>query len=420
MSTITTDIALGFPQQSGGTAGLNDFSVLMDSPIYVNGGSPNFCSDVYARANNYSEGSLNMGKDALRVGNASDGGVCSLLGQFSFLQGDVTVKTGASLLFGGDCYINGDLNIEGSGQVIVSGRVYIRGDVKLSGGAKAPILSGGTITKDQEQRVGANWDPTTNKNNTKVKWTDYDTKYGTGLAGKLIAPEMQLHFAALGNKTLSQQDFASYIGTANSSNGILATSKTNANVHAWYTLNGVSHGTKNTLIVSPYSPTSYHGAAENSTWLLTCNNGILQINGTNDNDLQVWGSMDDNSYELAKTLFVQATPGNNFGGKSNTFGGNDGSGKVYGLDDITDDPNGDSTIKYLAGTKLHQYETGNLGATLQPYYYVDGAGDTILFPYNNFFSDKMEQILSDFKYGLKGNGDPTAKPTIILNNWTKD
>ncbi len=437
MSTITTDIAFGFPENGSGNAGLNDFSVLMDSPIYVNGGSPNFCSDVYARAND----KHSMGRIALKVGGDQKG-ICSLLGQFNFFQGDVEVNGGSSLFIGGTCYINGDLNIASTGQCIVSGSVYVRG--KVTG---EPILSGGgSVVKDEETHAagyGGAWNNSTNKDNCHVKWTEYDTKFGDGLAGKLVAESIYLHIDNLGStKTwwnsetsaneaisgdskqleLTQKQFFWYIsGMSNtSSNGVMAVSQEDPNIKAIYQTNGVSHGISNTLIVSPGSPTAYHGSVQNSTWLITCNDGILEIEGGTDNFLQVWGSMDDRSYDLAKSLFFQASPANSFGGGDQVvFGGkvsNESNAKIYGLKDLDDKDA--AQPKLPNGVQLEHYASGP--GHDQQYYYVQGNPKTNLFSYNCFFHKDLENILSEFKGGMKGEGDTTTQPTIILSNWTKE
>ena len=431
-STITTDICFGFPQGASGSAGLNDFSVLMDSPIFVNGGSPNFCSDVYCRANNYNKDGVNMGRNALRVGNA---GICSLLGEFSFLQGDVTVEGGGSLFVGGDCYVNGDVSISTTGQLIVAGRLMVRG--KITG---TPTVSGGTVLKDEWPRdTDGTWKTAPATSKTNVKWDFYDTKFSSGLAGQLVNDKMYIHSDSSHNSVykngtetypgdsskleLTQKEFAYMVGGG----GILTTgTRDGITANAWYLTNGVTNKTlENTLIVSPFSPTSYHGSMKNCTWLCTCDDGILKIDAGTDNYLQVWGAMDDKSYEVAKSLFFQASPNqkiNNVeysGSKESTSVNGESALKVYNTKDISDPIDGDSTKRTLGGTTIHMFANNGEGLA-NNFYYKDGDEKINYLAFNCFFAKNMTQTLKEFKSESSDSSDPGAKPTIILNHWTKE
>ena len=411
-STITTDIDLGFPARGGSTAGLNDFSVLTDSCIYVKGGSQHFCGDMYCRKNGRNG---RNGSKALQVGPHS---IVSCMGGFNFFDGDVQVDAGGSLFIAGNCYVNGKVNIDATGQLIVGGTMYVRNAVT----GTYRTVSGGSM----------------NANNSTVDWAFYDDNFDTGLAHQLVANEIHFHLGAA-HTSMSAYGFNGYlddfvmdqsqIKTAlnadgsggTNENGKLANGTTpdGRAVHAIYLTNGVSHEYTNTLILSPVGTTRFHGNTKGCTWVCTCNDGCMEIgeDGGTAQYLNIWGNMDDVSYEAAKKLFFQASWPNNYGGALPKFGGTNKS-----MDDlVSDDGTVNGTEWTLDGQHLHYYTHGR--SESQRYFHQTGVGadQTInYFPYECFLNDELEIVLGRFRNGLAGEGSSNAKPTIILNNWTKD
>ncbi len=409
-STITTDLAFGFPAKGGGSAGLNDFSILMDSPIYVRGGSQHFCGAVYCRYNNSNSAKTTIGEgNAFRVGANS---IVSLLGGFSFFDGDLVVDSTGSLFVSGNCFVNGKVTVAGTGQLIVGGTMYVKDGVT----GPNRTVNGGQVKA----------------NDSTVDWAFYDD-FDDGLANKLVAEHMHLHLSSAatsmtgyvdGSTTndmkLTQEMFKTEMNAGTNATGKMNTATVGGRtVNAIYLTNGVTHDFNNTLIISPIGQTSFHGNTYNCTWLCTCTEGAFTIGegGGVAQYLNIWGHMDDESYDAAKKLFFQAEWPNNYGGKLPKF---DGMG--YSMDDLVHDETGGSGNDYeLNGVTYHWYTNGS--TTDQPYYYMGTSADDQLhnlFPFENFFDDEMEQTLFNFMQGTAGGGSDSSQPTIIINNWTKE
>ncbi len=406
-STITTDIDLAFPAKGGSTAGLNDFSVLTDSCIYVNGGSQHFCGDMYCRDNGKN------GSNALQVGNHT---IVSCMGGFNFFDGDIKVDDGGSLFIAGNCYINGKVTVASTGQLIIGGTVYIRNSVS---GPKR-VVTGGTLNE--------------NVPNSTVDWSFYDTEFDEGLACQLVSDTIHLHLGSLSGSmsiygynddaddfTVTQEQFRDGMQASTNENGKVASGMTpdGRPVSAIYLTNGVTHEMSNRLIISPIATTATHGNTPNCTWLITCNDDVMEIGegGGVAQYMNVWGNMDDVSYEAAKKLFFHGEWKKDIGGKVPVFGGAN-----YSANQLTsDDGTVNGTEWTLDGDHLHYYTHGN--SESQRYYYQTGIGansDMNYFTYECFLDSNLATTLGKFKNGMPEEGTGNGKPTIILNNWTKD
>ena len=423
-STITTDIDFGFPARGGSTAGLNDFSVLTDSCIHVNGGSQHFCGDLYCRKN----GKLKpegLGLDcALQV---DDHSIVSMLGGFCFLDGDIYVKNGGSLYIAGNCYVKGKIYVEPQGQLNVGGRLYAKGTGNEGGGEPRAIGGGQLHLSD-----------------TTVDWDYYDDNFGDGLAHQLLSNEIHFHLNEAATSmeffdpdchgtskdfTFSQQLCKREMNAGTNETGKIAngtyttSSGATKDVHVFYLTNGVNHDFNDTLILSPIGTTSFHGNTYNCTWVCTCDDGCMSIgeSGGTAQNLNIWGNMDDASYEAAKKLFFQAEwPNNYLGGQVMKFGG-----QGLSTDDLVPIGGADAEAigtEFTLGSKTVVYYThgDSLG---QKYYHETGiSGDQKVnyIPFECFLDDELEVTLGKFRNGLTGEGSTDTPPTIYINNWTKE
>lgn len=419
-STITTDVDFGFPNRGGSTAGLNDFSVLTDSCIRVDGGSQHFCGDMYCRKN------TRLKNDALGLDCAlqiDDHSIVSMLGGFCFLDGDVYVKNGGSLYIAGNCYIKGKIYVEPQGQVQVGGRLYVKGSGN-AGGGEPRAIGGGQV----------------HLNDSTVDWDYYDTNFSTGLANRLVAENIRFHLNdahtsmeyfdsechgwsddfSFSQKLLKTVMQAGTNDTGKKANGSFTDYKgSTREVHAWYMTNGVNHDINDTLILSPIGTTSFHGNTYNCTWVCTCSDGLMSIgeSGGTAQNLNIWGNMDDASYDAAKKLFFQAQMPSDL---NLEFGG-----QGLSTDDLVPIGGADSEVigtEFTLGTETVKYYThgDSLG---QKYYHQSGVGANPkknYIPFECFLDDELEVTLGQFRNGLVGEGTTDTKPFIYINNWTKE
>ena len=167
----------------------------------------------------------------------------------------------------------------------------------------------------------------------EVKWDNYD-KYNAGLAGMLVAPVMHLHRdeSSTGNDmTFSQTQFRNqcHNGGLNRSDCFVSKDRGDGVIVGACYLTNQSNLTsgwdfENTLIIGGGCPTMYQGTMKNCTYLNVDSTKVLEI------DIQTggfpWGTMDDESFELAKKLWVR--------GKSDTPAVTIQGAAGYTLDDL--------------------------------------------------------------------------------------
>ncbi len=397
-SNIVTDIAIGFPASSDAPGKLNDFSILSDSPLYVSESSQYFGGDVYMRKNT---GAGGLGNDALRVGPLS---VVTILGNYTFLDGDLTVQSGGVCYLAGTTYVRGNINVEGTGQVLYGGNLYVQGSYDSS---KVVSCGAGEIKT------------------TGVKWDNYE-KYKDGLGGMLVSKYMHFHingqtvsdgYGNGGRKCdalLTQKQMGNECknGGWNKDDALVTGSVDGVTASAIYFTNSdnVSEGWQFTdcLIVSPNCPSNFEGKLTNCTFLNTCNDSSLCIH------VQAkgfpWGTMDDRHFDTARKLFVKGK--NDWNGvtiKNNS--------KNLSTENLVPVAGTSDTFK-LGGDTIKIYATDDAG---KPYYYNTENEQENYFTFDNFFDKNMEKTLREFK-GAAGNSEDggSSQPMIKLINWTKD
>ncbi|MBP5608163.1 MAG: pilus assembly PilX N-terminal domain-containing protein [Lachnospiraceae bacterium] len=390
-SSVTTDIAFGFPPASGNKSKLNDFSILSDSPMNCEASSQYIGGDLYLYAN----GSLD--EDALRVG---DKAVVTIMSRYCFLQGDLTIKKSGCVYVAGTCIVDGDVNIEDTAQLIVGGKLYVRG--AISGMTHVRVSGAG----ETHQAYGG------------IDWGYYDTNFPNGLANKLVADHMYLHYSGSGagmDYELTQEEFRDGMQAGSNSTGILQEGTVGGvDVKAIYLTNNVSHGFENTLVLSPVTCLRFHGPVTNSLYLNTCPDGMINMGeggGTQPISCS-WGTMDDAHYEAAQKLLFEATwPSSNLGGSTVSFAQHGWNNNMI-IDPATPNPLYPQ-MKTLNGIQVMPYHDG--------YYYNMSNDRQNYFPYSKFLSDSAADILGAFKGG--SDPDPsgsTAQPTVFISNWVKD
>lgn len=394
-SNIVTDIAIGFPASSDSPGKLNDFSILSDSPLEVSESSQYFGGDVYMRKNG------TLGNDALRVGPLS---VVTILGNYTFLDGDLTVQSGGVCYLAGTTYVRGNINVEGTGQVLYGGNLYIQGSFDSG---KVVSCGAGEI------------------HTTGVKWDNYE-KYKDGLGGMLVSKYMHFHFNSsntsdgYGNggrqcdALLTQQQMASgcHNGGLNKDDAMVTGTVDGVTASAIYFTNdnNISEGWvfNDCLIVSPSCPSNFEGKLINCTFLNVCNDSHLRIH------VQAkgfpWGTMDDRHFDTARKLFVKGGDGG-FAAKIKN------ESKSLSTENLVPVA-GTSDTFTLGGDTIKIYTTDDAG---KPYYYNTSNERENYFTFDNFFDKNMEKTLREFK-GAAGNseGSGSAQPMIKLINWTKD
>ncbi len=392
-SNIVTDIWVGFPASSDAPGKLNDFSILSDSPLYVSESSQYFGGDVYMRQN----GSL--GTDALKVGPLS---VVTILGNYTFFDGDLHVENGGVCYLAGTTYVRGNIKVEGTGQVLYGSNLYVQG------GTSGSVVSCGNGKL----------------NPGPVKWDNYE-KYKNGLGGMLVSKYMHLHVNSstysdgFGNGgtnndallTQRQMWTACKNGGWNKSDALVTGTVDGVTASAIYLTNSdnVSGGDhyQDCLIIAAGCPSNFEGSLTNCTFLNVCNDSSLKIH------IQAkgfpWGTMDDAHFDAARKLFVK--------GKSDSPGvqiKNDS--KSLSVENMTPVA-GKSDEFNLGGDVIKVYSTDDGG---KPYYYVKGNENQNYFTFDNFLDKNMEKTLREFK-GAAGNDDSgSSQPMIKIVNWTKD
>ena len=389
-SSVTADLAFGFPGTSGNKGKLNDFSILSDSPMNCEASSQYIGGDLYLFANGSLDG------DALRVGEK---GVVTIMSRYCFLQGDLTIKSNGCVYVAGTCIVDGTINIEDQAQLIVGGKVYARH--AINGATRIRVSSGGEV----HQGYGG------------IDWDYYDTNFPNGLANKLIAEHMYLHYAGSGagmDYELTQEEFRDGMQAGSNDTGHLQAGNVGGvDVQAIYLTNNVSHGFENTLILSPVTCLRFHGPVTNSLYLNTCADGMINMGeggGTQPISCS-WGTMDDVHYEAAKKLLFEADwPMSNLGGSTVSFASHGWTNDMI-LDPATPNPLYPQ-MKVLSGLNVLPYHDG--------YYYNMSNDRQNFFPYSKFLSDSAADILGAFKGG--SDPDPSgssAQPTVFISNWTK-
>lgn len=389
-SSIVTDIKIGFPKSTDAPGKLNDFSILSDSPLNLNRSSQYFGGDIYVRAT----GALgDGGGDALKVGKLSN---VTFMGNFCFIDGNLTIEDGGHLYLNGTTYVRGNIVVKGKGRLLVGNDLYVKG-----------TSSGNVEYKDT----------TFNHGSAGVKWENYD-KYNAGLAGMLVAPVMHLHrddTSTGKDMTFNQTEFRNKCHNGGLNRGDCFVSKTRADgvvVGACYLTNqqNLSSGWdfENTLIIGGGCPTMYQGTMKNCTYLNVDSTKVLEI------DIQTggfpWGTMDDESFELARKLWVKT--------KSDDPSVQVATAENMTVDDLVAVPGrpGHSTIG-AGGVEIVQYTSD---ADSKPFYYKDGAHNVNYFPFDNFLDKDINKTLREFKGAAGGDDDGSAQPMIALSNWSKE
>lgn len=382
-SSIVTDIKIGFPKSTDAPGKLNDFSILSDSPLSLKESSQYFGGDIYVRKNNMlGEG----GNDALNVGKLSN---VTFMGNFCFIDGNLTIESGGHLYINGLTYVRGNVNVKGTGRLLVGGDLYVMGSAS------------GNI--DYKEGV-------VHHASSEVKWDNYN-KYNAGLAGMLVAPVMHVHKSSSSVEydiTYDQKTFrdrCTNFGWNKSS----ALVEHPSGVKAIYLTNtsNVPEGDEyvNTLIVSGGCPAMFQGKLTNCTYLNVDSQHVLEIAVQRGGF--PWGTMDDESFELARKLWVKAET--------------DTGVKIPGADGLTVDNlsavSGKPGHSTIGGVEIVQYTSD---AVSKPFYYKEGEQNVNYFPFDNFFDKEMNKTLREFKGAAGGDGDESAQPVISLSNWSKE
>ena len=389
-SSIVTDIKISFPKSTDAPAKLNDFSLLSDAPLSIKESSQYFGGDIYIRKN----GTLgDGGNDALRIGPK---GNLVLMGNFCFIDGNLTIEDG------GNCYLNGTTYVRG--QVIVNGdaNLVIGGDLYCRDGSSGNISC-------------INDDLTKNHGSSGVKWANYN-KYDAGLAGMLVAPYMHIHKSNASSEkdiTFTQSAFRAKCSNAGRNYGtsmVEYSGGPNGTVRAVYMTNNQNvpggENYSNCLIVGGGCPTMFQGYIKNSTFLIVDNSQPLEI-AIQDGGFE-WGTMDDESYEIARKLWVKG--GDNDGQFS--FPGENG----FTLDNL-EAVTGTTDESKLNGKTLVQFTND---ADCKPFYYNKSKPNENYFPFDNFLDKNINKTLREFKGAAGGDADASAQPTIRLYNWSKE
>ncbi len=382
-SNIVTDIALGFPATTDAPAKVNDFSILMDSPLSIEMSSQYFGGDIYVRKND------SLGSDALRLGSKS---VVTFMGNFNFFEGDITVADGAVLYLHGTTYIRGALNINGTGEVIMGGDVYCRDGVT------------GTY-----REVGTG----SYKGSGGVKWENYD-KYADGLCNKLFAKQMHMYYNG-DDKAYTQYEYKEKFVWHHYSHptvtGTVSVKGKDIEASARYTpfdLNGdstISGGEtyNNTMFIGYGAISKMQGVFNNCLYLDASGKGCVTI-GIQAKGF-AWGTMDDDHFEAARKLFVN----HNGEGGYNLIGNGSNVTQLQ----ATSNP---KEFK-LGGTTLVKYTND---ADSKPYYYDKANKQNNYCAFDNFFDKDMNKTLREFKGAAGGDADASIQPVISVFNWTKD
>ena len=128
-STIYTDMSVQFQSTPPGDFDINDFSVISDSIIAVNGsgqGSNNYAGCIYLRDSGDGYALRNDKKTLI-----------SLLCPVGILDGDLEIANGPSAVsIAGDVMVRGDVIVEDNCSLAVSGSLKISGELKTSGDAR--------------------------------------------------------------------------------------------------------------------------------------------------------------------------------------------------------------------------------------------------------------------------------------------
>ena len=385
-SSIVTDIRISFPKSTDAPAKLNDFSILSDAPLSLKESSQYFGGDIYVRKN----GKLgDTGNDALRIGKLSN---VVFMGNFCFIDGDLTIEDGGHLYLSGTTYVRGRINVNGTGRLLVGGDLYYRDG--SSGNIECV-----PATADYDHGAGS------------VKWDNYN-KYDAGLAGMLVAPFMHVHKSNASSEkdmTYNQKEFRTLCqnGGLNKDDAIVEY----GDVSAIYLTNQSnvpgSCEYKNCLIISGGCPSMFQGKFTNCTYLNVDSSSYLEI------AIQAggfpWGTMDDESYETARKLFVKTKTDNGV-----TMPGAAG----HTIDDLVAVPGTSDQVTIGAGgTKLVQYTTD---ADSKPFYYQSDSPATNYFPFDNFLDRNINKTLREFKGAAGGDADVSAQPAISLYYWSKE
>lgn len=131
VSTIGTDIKIGFPSNGGGPLDIYDFSLICDSPYKGDGGDTIFNGCVYLQGVSGEGVSMNSTwtqKDALIVKD----GMTAFLGKKNVINGDITVEKGGVLNVVGDFVVNGEIKVKAGGAVIGTGDFHCKKPFNMS------------------------------------------------------------------------------------------------------------------------------------------------------------------------------------------------------------------------------------------------------------------------------------------------
>lgn len=433
-SSISFDLEFAFPKYATTKSGsVSDFSILSDTPVLVGGGNHVFTGSLYARAN----GNTTIGAtNAFKVGSKA---VCTVAGSFAFFQGNLVVEDGGTLFISGNCYVNGNVRLGAKSTLYVAGNLKVRGSIT------------------DKSRLRATGDAT--PNDTSVDWDHFDDKYADGLAAKVAVPNIHLFVGTDANGitgyggdktnlTLTPSQFRTMCGDANVSDFYSSTTIADGRtVRAILSMASTNNTVEydNALVIG-FNNVNIHGKFNNSTFINLGrypdgSSGFTQDLIELDEGLQAhpntWGHMDDKTYAAAcDLLFCYGAAPSDTKTAQITGSGYNVAFPQNGLlaSDIQKDTSlGADTKAYTLGS-LKLREFGNEGATdnIKFYRSESPVGSTYVnyFPYGNFLSDKMGEVMDDFMGacagGSSGGGtigagfDEKASPTLIITHWTKE
>ncbi len=444
-STISFDLEFAFPKYATTKSGsISDFSILSDTPVAVCGGNHVFTGSLYARANGYSgalpQSGLSIGgTTAFYVGGKA---VCTVAGPFAFFQGNLVVADGGVMFISGNCTVNGNIKLGPTSTLYVAGDLKVRGSITNS----SRVLKSGNVSV----------------NDSTVDWTHYDDKYADGLAAKLVVPNIHLFVGTDAQKvtgyggdktnlTMTPTQFRRMCGDGNPSDFCSSTTVDGHTVRAIFSMASTNNTVtyENALVVG-FNNVNIHGEFKNSTFI---NLGRYSEDGGSsfttdviemDEGLQAhpntWGHMSDKDYAAACDLLFcyGSAPAANSSAQVRGTGYNVGfpENGLLASNITPDTTTGAATnARKLGALDLVEYGYEGVSNNIKFYRSKNpvsvGGGSVYVnyFPYGNFFSDKMGEVMDDFmsagasssiSTGGTSGFDKTATPALIISHWTKE
>lgn len=379
-STITTDIVLTFPPTGPADLDINDFSVISDCPIQVNGGDVVFGGCVYMQGRN--------GTPALYAHGNS---LVYVLSTKGIINGNIVIEGSAILSITGDVTVNGTITLRENAVLICTD----------------DLSHEGIITEGNARVVGTTQLTGEVIDDTKLPGVD-------GLTHELFVPVyIRSQCSKIFNGyTLEFREARLSLFAADDKHWTMSTTDANGRqitvmINPAYPLNGpgavgVDGGLVNTLCLNPDSM-QIRGTLTNSTVLCGGRNtdGDLITDAKlifEEGSMSTYLSrMDEADYELAKMILVsgQNPQFSNLSSIQNDFGYNFHNGLEGDL--AKDDAD----------------EFSDQGS--RTYLYKDQQN---YLPIGYFIAENSSEIISNY-FNQDNNSDPT-NTYITYENWYKE